>query len=89
MRLEPQKRRLLCLRLGGGRAECQTGQEEERAVLELVQDYGGLAGGTQLPETWATSALPPDWPGEGATMLGQRTLSVGFVWKTEWCKVFS
>lgn len=88
MRLEPQKRGLLCLRLGGGRAKCQTGQEE-RAVLELVQDYGGLAGGTQLPETWATPVLPPDWPGEGATMLGQRILSVGFVLKTEWCKVFS
>lgn len=53
MRLEPQKRGLLCLRLGGGRAKCQTGhEEEERAVLELVQDSGGLVGGTRLPEAW-------------------------------------
>lgn len=46
-------------------------------------------GGTQLPEAWATPALPPDWPREGATMLGQRTQSAGFVLKTEWYKVFS
>lgn len=38
MRSEPQKRGLLCLRLSGGRAKCQTGQREERAVQELVQD---------------------------------------------------
>lgn len=53
---------------------------EERAVLKLVQDYGGLVEGTRLPEAWATPARP----GEGATMLGQRTLLVGFVLKTEW-----
>lgn len=57
---------------------------EERAVQKLVQDYGGLVGGTWLPEAWATPAPP----GEGATMLGQRTLLVGFVLKTEWWKVF-
>lgn len=45
MRSEPQKRGLLCLRPGGGRAKCQIGQGERRAVLELVQDYGGLVGG--------------------------------------------
>lgn len=50
--MEPQKRGLLCLWLGGGRAECQTGQGEEKAVLELVQDSGGLVGGTRLPEAW-------------------------------------
>lgn len=50
--MEPQKRGLLCLRLGGGRAKCQTGHEEERAVLELVQDSGGLVGGTRLAEAW-------------------------------------
>lgn len=87
MRLEPQKRGLLCLRLSGGRAECQTGQGEERAARELVQDSGGLVGGSWLPEAWATPALPLDWPGEGATMLGQRTQSAGFVEKTEWCKI--
>ncbi|KAB1277254.1 hypothetical protein Cadr_000005740 [Camelus dromedarius] len=64
-------------------AECQTGQGEERAARELVQDSGGLMGGSWLPEAWATPALPPDWPGEGATMLGQRTQSAGFVEKTE------
>lgn len=56
----------------GGRAERQTGQGEERAVLELVQGFGGLVGRTQQPEAWATPALPSDWP-EGATMLGHRT----------------
>lgn len=57
---------------------------EERAVLKLVQDDGGLVGGTRLPEARAT----PAWPGEGATMLGRRTLLVGFVLKTDWWKVF-
>lgn len=50
MSWEPQKRGLLCLRLDGARAKCQTGLQEERAVLELVQDSGGLVGGTRLPE---------------------------------------
>lgn len=28
------------------------GHGEERDVLELVQDSGGLVGGIQLPEAW-------------------------------------
>lgn len=50
MRSEPQKRGLLCLRLGGGRAECQTGQEEKEGCAGAGAELGGLVGGTVLAE---------------------------------------